>query len=228
MSDGQPENLESKFGMQVYRLADKTLIPLFTLTLPTAAVLRTHWVTHVCARLGARTVLDIGGGNGDNSAIVTKFAEVTVLDPNAAHRDRLKALGIKEYIEGTIQEAGKLLWGRRFDVVLMCELLEHAKDQDEAEAWLKIGLKLGKTVVLTTPYERDWDPQVGGAFGNPDHKIYWTPWTLAETLLRAADRILYFDRMRWMGWSYFLAAVTNRDDVNLNIHPGIQEQSAWI
>jgi SAM-dependent methyltransferase len=76
---------------------------------------------------GARTLLDIGGSTG---VVAHAFADrfglrATVLDPAPAETAEARALGL-DIVEGLVETAH--LGSRRFDVVTLCQTVDHLLD----------------------------------------------------------------------------------------------------
>lgn len=148
------------------------------------------------APLQPRTILDVGGGEGFfTSFVVQAFppAQVTVLDYAAADLERLRQrLPMVEAIQG---DAHTFDLGRRFDVVIATEILEHLARPHEA---LRRMAAHGDRLVLSVP----WEPffMLGNLargknlarFGNDlEHVNHWYPGSFKRFLQRevAVDAI---------------------------------------
>ena len=196
----------SEMGMTVFRLEDGTYHCQFETHLPLMGVLRVMWVTQAAARTGATTVLDLAGGNGEMSRFISKWAKVTVLDCDAKNEEAAMKVGVQKFIHARLQDSPSL-FSEKFGAILLCEILEHAKDKEEASEWVKIAASLGEYVIITTPYERGWHSSAH-PFTNPEHLLYWTDTSLLFAIGEADVQILFWDRISWLGYSYYFIVVS--------------------
>lgn len=135
---------------------------------------------------GGGTILDVGGSTGvvaEALAAATGFAG-TVLDPAPAELERAAARGL-DTATGTIEsfEAG----GERYDVVLLCQTLDHVVDAAGAVAKLRRvladdGILFVDVVDFRAAYLRAWDVE---AATKVDHPYAFTEDTAEALLARA-------------------------------------------
>lgn len=165
---------------------------------PDMEVLRPMLAYFACRGIGAKTILDCGGKDLEVSKYMQKWAEITVLDRDIKVREKALANGAVDFVHGDVRNIGTALFGRRFDAVLLMEILEHLDDEREAARVVDQCAAIGKIVVITTPCERDWAVR-RAPFANPDHRIYWTDAVFAEMTRRAGCGIVLIDRVRLAG-----------------------------
>jgi len=143
---------------------------------------------------GYRTLLDIGGSTGVVAdALARRFdLRATVIDPAPLETVEAQALGI-ETIEGLVEDIN--LGTRRFDVVVLCQTVDHLLD---------VAGTLGRVRELLTPggflfvdiadfraaYLRHWSVEDAVKI---DHPYYLTEATMAAYLQRAGFEIARAD-----------------------------------
>lgn len=189
-------------------------------TMPTIRIMLTYYGCEM-VKPGEKTVLDIGGGTGDVSAALAARWKVSVMDIDGSkEKTALETWKASEFICCDIFDAPKRLKGRKWDICVMEELMEHAESVEKAREMVKIALSFAPFLVLTTPCERDWavsaDP-----FTNPDHKIHFTDSLFKETIRAAGGKPIIVDRIRMAGISHYFAVATRLKRVKLHIPPEV-------
>jgi hypothetical protein len=141
-----------------------------------------------------RTLLDIGGSTGVVAhAFVRRFGvEATVVDPAPLEAAAAQALGL-ETIQGLVEEVD--LGGRRFDVVMICQTVDHLLDvagtlRRSRELLSDEGLLLVDIVDFRAAYLRNWSVEEAIKI---DHPYYFTESTIQAYLRRVGFEILRTD-----------------------------------
>lgn len=141
-----------------------------------------------------RTLLDIGGSTGVVAhAFVRRFGlEATVIDPAPLEAAAAQALGL-ETIEGLIEEVD--LGSRRFDVVIICQTVDHLLDvagtlRRTRELLSPDGLLFVDIVDFRAAYLRNWSVEEAVKI---DHPYYFTESTMTAYLRRTGFEILRTD-----------------------------------
>jgi SAM-dependent methyltransferase len=141
-----------------------------------------------------RTLLDIGGSTGVVAhALSRRFGlEATVIDPAPLEAQQAQALGI-ETIEGLVEEVD--LGDRRFDVVIVCQTVDHLLDV--AGTLRRIGELLSDRGILfidivdfRAAYLRNWSVEEAIKV---DHPYYFTEPTILAYLRRTGFAVLRTD-----------------------------------
>lgn len=98
------------------------------------------------------SLLEIGSGEGEQTAHLLKVAgSVTGIEVSEAAVTRARgATPDAEYLIGCAEDAGRLLGGRRFDIVTACEMLYYAPDA----ARVLDALKRLAPRILVTAYDK--------------------------------------------------------------------------
>src|ERR1700761_8143405 len=96
-----------------------------------------HWKRYFASHMRRYIrgkVLEAGAGIGANLKIFEDrdFEHWTCLEPDPEHARRLPGNSRYEGVGGTLRERGNAFVGRRFDVILYIDVLEHIED-DRAE-----------------------------------------------------------------------------------------------
>lgn len=151
-------------------------------------------------------VLDYGGGAGFMAVLCAeKGAHVTLVDaePNALKTARLLACrrGVEDRVETICSEEFPTeLQRRRFDVIILKDLIEHIPDDQALLANLSRCQAPGGRLVLSTQnrrscnylleaaYHRWWRGNATWCGWDPTHLRFYTPATLQQLLLRAGYR----------------------------------------
>lgn len=123
-----------------------------------------------------------------HSALANVAAGLCGVDLDASGLDRLCELGFADLIKGNIEELDAVVGGRKFDVVLAAEVMEHLDNPGRFLSHVSGCLAAGGTFVATVPSATSIR-----LFANtlrhrevvhPDHKSYYSPRTL-QTLFGA-------------------------------------------
>ena len=143
---------------------------------------------------GSRTMLDIGGSTGVVAqALAARFGlKATVIDPAPLEAAEAQALGI-ETIEGLVEEVD--LGARRFDVVIVCQTVDHLLDaagtlRRVRELLSDGGILFIDIVDFRAAYLRNWSIEEAIKI---DHPYYFTESTLVACLRRTGFEILRSD-----------------------------------
>ena len=143
---------------------------------------------------GHRTLLDIGGSTGVVAhAFSRRFAlEATVIDPAPLEAQEAQALGI-ETIEGLVEEVD--LGDRRFDVVIVCQTVDHLLDVAGTLHRIRQllsdrGILFIDIVDFRAAYLRNWSVEDAIKI---DHPYYFTESTILASLQRAGFEVLRTD-----------------------------------
>ena len=143
---------------------------------------------------GYRTMLDIGGSTGIvASALAERFGlNATVIDPAPLEAAEAQALGI-ETIEGLVEEVD--LGGRRFDVVIVCQTVDHLLDvagtlRRIRELLTDGGILFIDIVDFRAAYLRNWSVEEAVKI---DHPYYFTEATMAAYLRRSGFVVVRTD-----------------------------------
>ena len=141
-----------------------------------------------------RTLLDIGGSTG---VVADAFArrfnlKGTVIDPAPLETAQAQALGL-ETIEGLVENVD--LGARRFDVVILCQTVDHLLDTAGTLARVRQllspgGLLFVDIVDFRAAYLRNWSVEDAVKI---DHPYYLTQATMAAYLLRAGFEVVRSD-----------------------------------
>jgi len=143
---------------------------------------------------GYRTMLDIGGSTGIvASALAERFGlKATVIDPAPLEAAEAQALGI-ETIEGLVEEID--LARRRFDVVIICQTVDHLLDvagtlRRVRELLTDRGILFIDIVDFRAAYLRNWSVEEAVKI---DHPYYFTESTMIAYLRRSGFEVLRTD-----------------------------------
>lgn len=183
-SDKQEEVLEKKIGLHEMRL---------------------NWVRDMLLESGAKSVLDLGCGEGKLLTLLAKekqFESVVGLDLS------LRGLEIAEKninrLPEKIRNRVSLLQGaltyrdhrlEGYDAAALVEVIEHI-EPERLEAFERCVFQQAKpgTVVVTTPnseYNQMWASLPAGRFRHHDHKFEWTRAEFAAWASRVAELYNY-------------------------------------
>ena len=145
-------------------------------------------------RSGARTLLDIGGSTGIVShALARRFGlSATVIDPAPLEAAEAQGLGL-ETIEGLVEEVD--LGTRRFDVVIVCQTVDHLLDVAGTLHRIRQllsddGILFVDIVDFRAAYLRNWSVEEAIKI---DHPYYFTESTIVAYLRRSGFEILRTD-----------------------------------
>jgi SAM-dependent methyltransferase len=137
-----------------------------------------------------RTLLDIGGSTGVVADILARRFDLraTVIDPAPLETIEAQALGI-ETIEGLVEDVD--LGGRRFDVVVLCQTVDHLLDVAGTLGRVRQllatgGLLFVDIVDFRAAYLRNWSVEDAVKV---DHPYYLTEATMAAYLARAGFEV---------------------------------------
>ena len=143
---------------------------------------------------GYRTLLDIGGSTGVVAhAFATRFnLRATVVDPAPLETAEAQAFGL-ETIEGLIEDID--LGDRRFDMVMLCQSVDHLLDVAGTLSRLRElltahGLLFVDIVDFRAAYLRNWSVEEAVKI---DHPYYLTEATATAYLKRAGFDIVRAD-----------------------------------
>lgn len=143
---------------------------------------------------GYRTMLDIGGSTGIAASVLAeRFGlRATVIDPAPLEAAEAQALGI-ETIEGLVEEID--LGQRRFDVVIICQTVDHLLDvagtlRRVRELLTDRGILFIDIVDFRAAYLRNWSVEEAVKI---DHPYYLTESTMAAYLRRSGFDVLGTD-----------------------------------
>ena len=139
---------------------------------------------------GYRTLLDIGGSTGVVAHVLGRRFDLraTVIDPAPLETAQAQTLGI-ETIEGFVETAD--LSGRRFDIVMLCQSVDHLLDitgtlRRVRELLTLEGLLFVDIVDFRAAYLRNWSVEEAVKI---DHPYYLTEPTMTAYLARAGFEI---------------------------------------
>ena len=143
---------------------------------------------------GYRTLLDIGGSTGVVAhALAGRFdLSATVVDPAPLETAQAHALGL-ETIEGLVEAVD--LGDRRFDVVLLCQTVDHLLDIAGTlgrvrELLAPAGLLFVDVVDFRAAYLRNWSIEEAVKV---DHPYYLTEPTMVAYLRQAGFEVVRTD-----------------------------------
>ena len=158
------------------------------------AVDRVAFVEPFLSQRRGGTLLDIGGSTG---VVAHAFAErfglrATVIDPSPVEAAQAERLGI-ETITGLVESVD--LDARQFDVVIICQTVDHLLDiagtLQRVRALMRAGGRLFIDIVdLRAAYLRNWS--IEDAI-KVDHPYYLTEQTMTAYLARCGLEILAVD-----------------------------------
>ncbi len=120
------------------------------------------WILSKAIDRGVESVLDIGCGDGDLMKILSHNEKWKIvgaeLYPDAI-KSAIKKNVYESIIKTTVSEIDKKIKGKKFDVVLASQVIEHLRKKDGEKAlsqWEKLTAKriIVATTVGYTPYER--------------------------------------------------------------------------
>jgi len=114
-------------------------------------IIRALLAEHV-GRRGELEVADVGAGFGAHVPLLLSHGRVTCIEANdlAVQALRTRWGGRISLIRATVPDPV----GRRFDLILLADVLEHLEDDAAAVHWMHEHLNDGGTVVLTVPAHR--------------------------------------------------------------------------
>lgn len=150
----------------------------------------TALIERYCARDGALEIADAGAGYGANLGMLMRYGRVTALEsmPEACAAMRMEygdAIEVQEWQSPTPLN-------RRFDLILMADVLEHIEDDAAATRWVRDHLKPGGCLVATVPaHEMLWT-EMDDVTGH--YRRYTKP-RLRQLLVRDFDiqRLSYYN-----------------------------------
>ena len=141
-----------------------------------------------------RTLLDIGGSTGVVADVLARRFDLraTVIDPAPLETVQAQALGL-ETIEGLVEDVD--LGARRFDVVVLCQTVDHLLDIAGALARVRQlltpgGLLFVDIVDFRAAYLRKWSIEDAVKI---DHPYYLTEATMVAYLVRSGFEIVRTD-----------------------------------
>jgi SAM-dependent methyltransferase len=142
--------------------------------------------------LAGPRILDAGCGTGGNLEMLAGFGEVTGLELEPAAAAAARARGPWHVERGGLP-ADYPAWRRRFDLVVMTDVLEHIDDDAAALASVAALLRPGGHVLLTVPaFELLWSAHDTAHH----HRRRYTARRLRETIAGAGlvpARVSYFN-----------------------------------
>ena len=126
------------------------------------------------------SVLEYGGGFGQNLIAVARRARVCLVEPSPVGRAAAEAHGLEVFQDlGGVGE-------RLFDVVLCRHVLEHLDHPLRDLEQLRARLEPSGRIIVVVPVE---DPRQGPQGCDVNHHLYcWNPQTLCNLLSRAGFR----------------------------------------
>ena len=143
---------------------------------------------------GLRTMLDIGGSTGIVAHALSRRFDLraTIVDPAPMETAEAQALGL-ETIEGLVESVD--LGNRRFDVVVLCQTVDHLLDvggtlRRVRELLAERGLLFVDIVDFRAAYLRNWSVEEAIKI---DHPYYLTEDTMAAYLQRSGFEIVRSD-----------------------------------
>jgi SAM-dependent methyltransferase len=135
-------------------------------------------------------LLEVGCGAGNFLLQATRRGfDVTGIEysPYACARARQTLGGVGRVLQGEIDvvagEAGA------FDVVVLCDVIEHVRHPGDFLAKVRATLKPGGLVLIVTPSTASWSARVMGRRWmelKPEHLFYFSPATLSRQLAESA------------------------------------------
>lgn len=129
-----------------------------------------------------QSVLEFGGGLGNNLLTVRKRAMTWMVEPSAIGRETAQQSGIR--VAASLAE----LNGQRFDTVLCRHVLEHTDHPLSTLHALRERILAGGRLVVVVPCE---NVNLAATEDDLDHHLYcWNPRTLTNLLKRAGYQIL--------------------------------------
>jgi 3' terminal RNA ribose 2'-O-methyltransferase Hen1 len=172
-------------------------------------VLRREAVLAVLRECGARTVADLGCGEGALTAALLRdatFGQVVAVDVSAralrvaARRLRLDRMPRLTLFQSSLTYRDQRLAG--LDAAVLTEVIEHVEPERLAALERSVfGFAAPGTVVVTTP-NREHNAEYGmpeGALRHRDHRFEWTRSEFAGWASRVADRYGYAVRFLPVG-----------------------------
>jgi 2-polyprenyl-3-methyl-5-hydroxy-6-metoxy-1,4-benzoquinol methylase len=148
-------------------------------------------------RAASLSVLDVGGGSGWQLDLIracdrrVTFTQVVDLDPVAAAAARA---GGHEYYQGSIEDFQAT---RRFDLILLLNLLEHVRYPSRVLEKLRSALTPSGLILVQTPNYDSLDARLfrhrnWGGYHAPRHWVIFTRESLARIVNQAGLRIEKF------------------------------------
>lgn len=157
------------------------------------------------------TVLEYGGGLGNNLLSVCKRAKTWMVEPSQIGRDLARKEGI------TVASSLSETTNQQFDTVLCRHVLEHVDHPLTTLRELLRALKEGGRLILVLPCE---NMKEFPSKDDIDHHLYcWSPRTIGNLLEKAGYKVekIYFEHFgakrkllplyRWMGGKSYAHAV---------------------
>ncbi len=194
-----------------------------------AKVERRHWwfrgrreiVARVLeARLPAgASVLDVGCGTGFVLERLAERFEVTGLEPDASVRARAHPSIAARLLPGGSDDLSAL-GGRRFDAVLMLDVLEHVDDDVGALRQVRDALTSDGLLLVTVPA----NPKLWSQHDVLNqHRRRYTSEILGDTLQAASYDVLHLthinSRLYPLAWAHRLAATDTMGGLNVPPEP---------
>jgi 2-polyprenyl-3-methyl-5-hydroxy-6-metoxy-1,4-benzoquinol methylase len=122
-----------------------------------------------------------------HAVLASSAAELCGVDLDGEGLAKLRSIGYQDLIEGNIEQLASLVGGRRFDVVLAAEIMEHLDNPgsflDQVPRCLAVGGLFIATVPSATSIRIFANTLRHREVVHPDHNAYYSPRTL-EHLLR--------------------------------------------
>lgn len=97
---------------------------------------------------GDREILEVGAGVGQNIAVLNQFGQVDALELDPLGLASLRQI---ESVRNVYETGIPSDIGRKWDVILACDVIEHIEDDRLAVQWIFDHLKPGGVFLVTVP-----------------------------------------------------------------------------
>jgi 2-polyprenyl-3-methyl-5-hydroxy-6-metoxy-1,4-benzoquinol methylase len=183
-----------------------------------------RWIADLCGPYLGREVMDVGAGHGAITALFAEGRRVLATDLSdtcvAAMRQRFASAPNVEVRKADLRVLDPDQSGRRFDSIVLINVLEHIEDDAGTLAGLKRFLRPGGAVVL-------YVPALNGLYGPWDRKVghfrRYSKWRLREVAAEAELELVELHYVNllaipaWLAFSRFGSRVDGDPGRSLSI-----------
>jgi len=170
-----------------------------------------RWARRLARRRGARSVLDVGSGPGTKlrDLFGGSDAELVLVDHPATEPIARRTLPRARFVAADLETAEVEL-GRRFDLVICADVLEHLRDPDPCLALVRRHVAPGGLALLSTPDRENLRGPDCTTCPHDDHVREWSGPELADWLTSRGFELRsrrWFPLARLRAWEYAASRV---------------------
>ncbi len=96
-------------------------------------------------------ILEVGCGTGSNLPMLVRFGNVTALELDDYAREHIPPIQGVSIAKGWLPDGLEAVYGKRFDLICLFDVLEHIERDEEALAVLRSYVRPGGRLLLTVP-----------------------------------------------------------------------------